>query len=85
MLAENIFIDVENVTYLEGYKLEIYFSDGHVQTVDFEPFLKRSIHPEIRKYLNLDLFKQFRIVNGQLDWNDYDLCFPLEDLYNGTI
>lgn len=85
MLAENIFIDVESVTYLERYKLEIYFSDGHVQTVDFEQFLKRSIHPEIRKYLNLDLFKQFRIVNGQLDWNDYDLCFPLEDLYNGTI
>ena len=85
MLAENIFIDVMCVSYLEGYKLEITFSDGHVQAVDFEPFLKRCIHPEIRKYLDLDLFKQFRIVNGQLDWNDYDLCFPLEDLYNGTI
>ena len=83
MLAENIVIDVVSVTYLEGYKLEMKFSDGHAQTVDFEPFLKRSIHPEIRKYL--DLFKQFRIVYGQLDWNDYDLCFPLEDLYNGTI
>ena len=76
MLAENIVIDVVSVTYLEGYRLAINFSDGHVRTVDFEPFLKRSIHPEIRKYLDLDLFKQFRIVYGQLDWNDYDLCSP---------
>jgi len=85
MLAENIFLDAVSVTYLEGYRLEITFSDGNVQAVDFKPFLKRSIHPEIRKYLDLALFKQFRIVNGQLDWNDYDLCFPLEDLYNNTI
>ena len=85
MLAENIIIDVISVAYLESYSLELTFSDGHVQVVDFEPFLKRSIHPEIRKYLDLALFKQFRLINGQLDWNDYDLCFSLEDLYNGII
>ncbi len=63
----------------------IEFSDGHKQEIDFEPFLRRSAHPEISKYLNIQLFQQFKIVDGQIDWNDYDLCFSLEDLYHGTI
>jgi len=78
-------VDVVKANYLCGYRLLIEFSDGHAQEVDFEPFLRRSAHPEISKYLDLELFKQFRIVDGQLDWNDYGLCFPLEDLYSGNI
>ena len=78
-------VEVVSAEYSGGYRLALGFSDGHAQEVDFEPFLRRSLHPDINKYLNLDLFKQFRIVDGQLDWNDYDLCFPLSDLYEGTI
>lgn len=94
MLPQEAFVEVISAEYLDGYRLAIGFSDGHVQDVDFEPFLRRSLHPEISKYLNLDLFKQFRIVDGQLDWFQstpppreatYDLCFPLSDLYEGTI
>ena len=52
---------------------------------DFEKFLKQSHHPEIRKYMNKRLFRQFSIAHGRLDRNDYDLCFPMQDLYEGTI
>lgn len=78
-------ISVNNVRYVDGYKLEIEFNDGKTQLVDFEPFLKKSRHPDIRKYLNIDEFKNFSIVNGNLDWNDYELCFPTHELYQGHI
>jgi len=37
----------------------------------------------IQKYLNLELFKKFEILDVDLHWNDYDLCFPSYDLYLG--
>ena len=39
----------------------------------------------IKKYLDETLFKQFKIVDGNLNWNDYDLIFPIYDLYQGKI
>ncbi len=85
MLPKEEIVEVMKAAYLGGYRLSIEFSDGHVQEVDFELFLRRSAHPEISKYLDLDRFKQYQITDGQLDWNDYDLCFSLEDLYKGEI
>ena len=32
-----------------------------------------------------DLFKKFNLEYGELQWNDYDLAFPIYDLYKGTI
>jgi len=85
MLPQRAIIEVVKADCIGGYRLAIEFCDGHIQQVDFDTFLRHSPHPEIYKYLALDLFKQFRIVDGQLDWNDYDLCFSLEDLYEGNI
>ncbi len=78
-------IDIVDVGYLSEYHLNIHFSDGHNQVVDFGPFLKKSHHPEIRKYLEFANFMQFSVVDGNLDWNDFELCFPTADLYNNTI
>ena len=39
----------------------------------------------IRAYLSPDRFRQFSIEHGDLIWNDYDLCFPMADLYEGNI
>jgi hypothetical protein len=30
-------------------------------------------------------FKKFKIIDGNLMWNDYEMIFPLEDLYEGKI
>ena len=76
-------IKITNAIYQDGYKLAIYFDDGSSQTIDFESFLKSSHHPAIQKYLNIELFKNFEISYGDLQWNDYDLCFPSYDLYLG--
>lgn len=53
--------------------------------MDFGPFLRSATHPGIRRYLQPRRFKQFAVTNGVLQWNDFDLVFPMADLYDGVI
>lgn len=85
MNTEELVIDIVNAKPVGDYRLELSFSDGTARIVDFSSFLGRSSHPDIRKYLNKELFSRFTIENGDLMWGDYDLCFPIADLYDGTI
>jgi hypothetical protein len=77
--------EIELAKYIGDYAIRITFNDGNEKLVDFKPFLTKSLHPSISKYLDESLFKQFEIVNGNLNWNDYDLIFPIHDLYEGVI
>ncbi|MBF0240519.1 MAG: DUF2442 domain-containing protein [SAR324 cluster bacterium] len=79
------FIEITEVEYLSGYKIKILFNNEKQRIIDFEPFLRRSQHPEIRKYLDLKRFKQFTFEYGHLHWNDYDLSFSNDDLYDKQI
>ena len=63
------------------HTLRIAFTTGEHRTVDFGPFLHRAEHPAIRAYLQEERFRQFAIVNGNVNWNDYDLIFPVIELY----
>jgi hypothetical protein len=67
------------------YRIRLRFDDDTEQTVDFRPFLSRSLHPDIRAYLDSILFASFRIEFGELVWGDYDLCFPVIDLYRNQL
>ncbi|HET6557538.1 MAG TPA: DUF2442 domain-containing protein [Prolixibacteraceae bacterium] len=78
-------IEIRTANYIGDFAIRILFSDGTKRLVDFKPFLETSLHPSIRKYLDETKFKQFEIVDGNLNWNHYDLIFPLEDLYKGEI
>jgi hypothetical protein len=77
-------INVQSARHLGGCRLEITFSDGQIQNLDFEPFLQQA-HPELRKYLNEQEFVRFMVEHGNLSWNDYEMCFPIEDLYSGNL
>lgn len=76
---------IKRANYISGYITEIYFSDGTVKRVDFERFLISAKHPVTRSYLDLKKFRQFRVIEGELDWNDFDLCIPLHQLYSGEV
>ncbi len=78
-------IEIKSAYYIGDCAIRIFFSDGKQKLVDFKPFLENSLHPSIRKYLDEKKFRQFKIIDGNLNWNDYDLIFPLEDLYGGKI
>ena len=79
------YIEIKSARYIGDYAIRIFFSDGSNKLVDFKPFLESSVHPSIRKYLDETRFKNYQIVDGNINWNDYDLIFPIEDLIEGKI
>jgi hypothetical protein len=78
-------LKIDSAQYLSEYELNILFNDGLERKVDFKPFLSKSLHPSIKKYLDKTQFSNFKLIDGNLNWNDYDLIFPIWDLYNGKI
>ncbi len=78
-------ISVVKAEYLSNYSLQITFDDGKEIVVDFAEFILASQNPMISKYSDLELFKSFSIIYGDIVWNDYELCFPVWDIYSGTI
>ena len=64
----------------------IYFSDHKQQKIDLGDFIRRHPHPQYNKYLDPKRFRKFSIENGNIVWGkNWDLIFPLEQLYSGSI
>ncbi len=85
MIADYQVLSIEQVSQIDDYKLKLVFNDQSSQVVDFKPFLTKSLNPLIRKYLAPEEFAKFEVDGGDLEWNDYDLCFPIADLYENRI
>jgi len=78
-------IEISSARYIGDFAIRVFFNDGFSRLVDFKPFLEKSLHPSIRKYLDETRFKDYLIVDGNLNWNDYEMIFPIEDLYKGKL
>lgn len=78
-------INIVTVDRVGDYCLRLRFNDGSEQDVDFKPFLSHSLHPDVRAYLDPVRFASFRLEYGELVWGDYDLCFPIIDLYRNDL
>jgi hypothetical protein len=78
-------IFVTEAKYIGDYAVRVDFNNKHSSLIDFKPFLESTRHPSIKKYTNEKLFKKFKIIHGNLNWNDYEMIFPIEDLYEGKI
>jgi hypothetical protein len=78
-------INIAKAELVGDYQINLCFDDGHVETVDFKPFLMQAVHPDIRAYVNTVKFKDFHIEYGELVWGDFDLCFPIEGLYKNQL
>ena len=86
--AENVSspqLSIKDAKYIGDYVIRIYFNTNENKAVDFKPFIMQAVHPSIKKYANENLFTTFKIKNGNLNWNDYDLIFPIADLYENRI
>jgi hypothetical protein len=79
------YLEITDVRYVSGYKLRLTFNDGVEQVVDFEPFLRKAQNPDLTRYRQLRKFKSFQLHHGNLMWGDYEMIFPLMDLYRGEI
>jgi len=78
-------LSIVTAIFIGDFAIRIFFNDGFSKLVDFKAFLEKSSHPSIKKYLDEDKFKQFKVIEGNLNWNDYELIFPVADLYTGNI
>lgn len=78
-------IQINEAQYLSNYKIAVLFNDGRKQVIDLKDFLEKAKNPMTRKYLNKNNFKKFKIEFGDLVWGDYEMCFPIWDLYEGKV
>ena len=78
-------ISIKKAKYMDDYKIYLKFNDGKENILDFKNFILKSQHPDIQKYKDKNLFKNFNLEFGEIEWNDYDLAFPVYDLYKGII
>lgn len=79
------YLEITEAKYVSAYKIRLTFNDGEVQVVDFEPFLRKACNPDITQYRQLRKFKQFHLHHGDLMWGDFEMIFPIADLYKGGI
>lgn len=78
-------VRIETAEYVPPYKLRLHFDDGHENLVDFAAFLSQARHPSIQAYQERKRFRKFTVEHGFLHWNDFELVFPIADLYAGKI
>ncbi|PSR54704.1 DUF2442 domain-containing protein [Adhaeribacter arboris] len=78
-------LKIESAKYLTDYAIRMRFNDSTETLVDFKPFLFKALHPSIKKCLDESKFARFEIADGNLNWNNYDLIFPVWNLYKGKI
>lgn len=66
--------------------LRVFFSDDTEKDINVGDFIKRHPHPQYNKYANPKNFRKFAIENGNVVWGkNWDLIFPIEDLYSGVL
>ncbi len=78
-------INIVTAEQVGDFCIRLKFDDDTEQTVDFKPFLTHALHPDIRAWLDPAHFAKFRLEYGELVWGDYELCFPVIDLYRNQI
>jgi hypothetical protein len=76
---------IDAVRPVTGHILNIRFNDGHECLVDFSRFIFGVGHPDYEKYKSTTEFLKYDIVDGNLNWDDYTMIFPVEDLYFNRI
>lgn len=74
---------IKKAEYIKDYQIKIYFEDGKIRIIDLFNLLSTSNHPLINKFLDMKLFKQFRVEMGTLCWGDNEFDLNPRNIYNG--
>ena len=54
--------------------MAFFYPDFHIFHVPWTPLIQ-----------DINEFKKFKIKYGDLVWDDYEMCFPIIDLYEDNI
>ena len=83
-MSDNLY--VVKAEDLGNLKVKVFFNDNKSQLIDIGDFIRKNPHPQYNKYLDPKKFKKFAIENGNIVWGkNWDLIFPVEQLYQGRI
>ena len=83
--STSMVLNIQEAEYVGDYRISLAFSDGTTRVIDLAPFLADVPNPVYKKYRLKQNFKKFKIVNGNLNWNDDEMIFPVWDLYRGVV
>ena len=79
-------LQVVHIECFENLTVRLCFSDHTEKIIDIGDFITKHPHPQYNKYLEWKNFKKVTIENGNVVWGkNWDLMFPIEQLYNGVI
>jgi len=79
-------LSILSAKYIAPLSIEIYFSDNTKRIVNIGEYIKKHPHIQYNIYLNEKKFKEFKIEMGNIVWGkNWDMIFPVQDLYNGLI
>lgn len=79
------YLEITEARHLGDYRISLHFNDGTRRLMDFGPFLRKAKNPETTAFRDLKKFKRFHLHYGNLMWGDYEMIFPISDLYAGEI
>jgi len=74
---------IKNAEYITGYQLRVWFTDGTVRIISLYGLLNRSKNHLINKYLDINLFKQFKVEEGTLCWGENEFDINPVKIYKG--
>lgn len=70
--------EILSATYLDGYRLNILFTDGARRIMDFSSLIRN--YPVFRPLNNIETFKKY-VVTDTLEWNNGTIDIAPEYIY----
>ena len=66
--------------------VNLLFSDNKRKKINVGEYILAHPHPQYNKYLDESEIEKFTLDDGNIVWGeDWDLIFPIEQLYAGAI
>ena len=74
---------LKTAEYIKDYMIRVVFEDNSIKTIDLKPFIQKSQHPAVKKFLDINLFKKFKVEFGSLCWEGGQFDISHQAIYRG--
>jgi CO dehydrogenase/acetyl-CoA synthase beta subunit len=74
---------IKNVKHITNYKLKIEFDNGTLKTINLETFMKNNKHPIIKRFAEIEKFKEVRVEDGTICWGNNEFDINPISIYKG--
>ncbi|MBI1768288.1 MAG: hypothetical protein HY015_04180 [Bacteroidetes bacterium] len=79
--SKEVSLSIISADYISEFIIDLHFSDGKREKVDFLPLFMKYVKGDNRKYFSSTQFKKFRVVDGNISWGrNEDVIFTLDSI-----